>query len=486
MLGGGKPHWSQFLRGQRPRGLIVRRHAHGRVPRAQRAGDQIVPLGACVLAVGAGVVGSRHVERHRTVAPAGFGAEVDGLPRGEGAGYRQNSRTRRLERELKSVIDEEASQAWGGNGLRASCCVIHLPTGELAGCKDEEEMALASVFKVPILLEVVHRLQSAWPLGPKLIPEWGDFGGRVMTPSKELEVTEELKCIGSGELIKRPNGSMVTLDEACRLMMTISDNTATDMVFDAIGGPDVLYSRVREGAMGMSGTKMELTNKEAFLLCLNILPEFKEADARGGVTALWQGLDFQERRRMAARAIQVAREKKIGAAKFQEIEKVSEQLMDEGGESAFDNDALVASVIDNRGCARDMAQGLARLCTGRLVRPSWIQWTLDMFANERLAVKRIPGLLPEGTRVWHKTGTISGVNNDAGVIDLGPIVAMPAVCPGLSSTLEEDERASACVGGKLVVVVFTEGLGMHDMPLASRLIARCSRVAYDAYSSQSM
>jgi len=446
----------------------------------------MVPLSACVLAAGAGVVGSRHVAEHRTEAPEGFGASVDGLPRGEGAEYRRNSRTRRLEYVLRNIIDEEASRAWGGNGLRASCCVIHLPSGEMAGCREEEEMALASVFKVPILLEVVHQLQSAWPLGPNLIPKWGDFGGRVMIPSREMEVTEELKCIGSGDLIKRPNGSIVTLDEACRLMMVLSDNTATDMVFDAVGGPDTLYSRVREGALAMSQTRMELTNKEAFLLCLNILPEFKEAAGAGEVTELWRGLSFPERRQMATRAVQMARAKKIGAAKFQEIEKESELLMDMGGENAFDNDALVASVIDNRGSARDMAQGLARFCAGRLVRPAWIQWTLDKFADEKLAVKRIPGLLPAGTRVWHKTGTISGVNNDGGVIDLGPIESMPATPPGASSSAEDDEQASTCVGGKLVVVVFTEGLGMHDMPLASRLIARCSKAAYDAYANQNV
>jgi beta-lactamase class A len=68
---------------------------------------------------------------------------------------------------------------------------------------------------------------------------------------------------------------------------------------------------------------------------------------------------------------------------------------------------------------------------------------------------RIPALLPEGTRVVHKTGTISGSTNDTGIVFL----------PG---------------GGRVILTIFTKDA---KAPAADRerMIAEIARFAYDYF-----
>lgn len=51
----------------------------------------------------------------------------------------------------------------------------------------------------------------------------------------ELTITPEVKSLPSGELQDRPDGSVVSVREAAGLMISISDNTATDLLMEALG-----------------------------------------------------------------------------------------------------------------------------------------------------------------------------------------------------------------------------------------------------------
>jgi hypothetical protein len=50
-----------------------------------------------------------------------------------------------------------------------------------------------------------------------------------------LTITDELRSLPSGELQDRPAGDEVSVEDAAMLMISISDNTATDLLIDAIG-----------------------------------------------------------------------------------------------------------------------------------------------------------------------------------------------------------------------------------------------------------
>lgn len=161
---------------------------------------------------------------------------------------RSTDRTLSLENQISSIIKSELKESCVSSkyGVRVGICAIHLPSGEVVRVNDQAELSLASVFKVPILIEAALQLQSAWPLGPASFKSSKD-DDRIdrLAPSTQLRVDETCKCIGAGELIKAPEGTLVRLDRCCALMMQISDNTATDMVLRAIGGPEHLYSRCR-------------------------------------------------------------------------------------------------------------------------------------------------------------------------------------------------------------------------------------------------
>ncbi|MEO3888524.1 serine hydrolase [Nonomuraea sp. B5E05] len=77
---------------------------------------------------------------------------------------------------------------------------------------------LGSIFKLYVLGTVAQRIKA------------GAFGWDT-----KLTITPELKSLPSGELQDRPDGSKVTVMEAAKLMISISDNTATDLLMHKVG-----------------------------------------------------------------------------------------------------------------------------------------------------------------------------------------------------------------------------------------------------------
>ena len=61
---------------------------------------------------------------------------------------------------------------------------------------------------------------------------------------------------------------------------------------------------------------------------------------------------------------------------------------------------------------------LRQLDSGHLLRPWSTQYLLDLMGQCRTGKNRIRGLLPAGTPVQHKTGTLSGLTTDVGFITM--------------------------------------------------------------------
>ncbi len=77
---------------------------------------------------------------------------------------------------------------------------------------------LASLVKLYVLYAVADAIDA------------GDLTWRT-----RLTLRREDKALGSGSLIGRPDGSTVTTHEAARLMIHVSDNTATDLLVRVLG-----------------------------------------------------------------------------------------------------------------------------------------------------------------------------------------------------------------------------------------------------------
>ncbi|WP_161784059.1 Cpe/LpqF family protein [Cellulomonas carbonis] len=89
-----------------------------------------------------------------------------------------------------------------------------MPAGSAAG----ESLPIGSIVKLYVLGAVVDAVEA----------------GRL-TWDRELTLTDELRSLPSGRLQDEPAGTVLTVEEAARDMIAISDNTATDLLVDALG-----------------------------------------------------------------------------------------------------------------------------------------------------------------------------------------------------------------------------------------------------------
>ncbi|MFD1544914.1 serine hydrolase [Nonomuraea guangzhouensis] len=107
---------------------------------------------------------------------------------------------------------------------------------------------LGSMFKLYVLGAVAERIAS------------GAFGWDT-----RLTITPELKSVGSGELQNRPDNSKVSVLEAAKLMISISDNTAADLLIRKAGRRNVERTAWAWGARDKRDTPF-LTTREMFVL----------------------------------------------------------------------------------------------------------------------------------------------------------------------------------------------------------------------------
>ncbi|MGV9599234.1 serine hydrolase [Streptosporangium sandarakinum] len=107
---------------------------------------------------------------------------------------------------------------------------------------------LGSIFKLYVLGAVADRIHT------------GKLGWE-----KKLTVTPEVKIPAADGLGARPDGSTVTVREAAKLMISISDNTATDLLIKTVGRKAV-EKKVRQWSGHAERNLPLLTVRESFLL----------------------------------------------------------------------------------------------------------------------------------------------------------------------------------------------------------------------------
>ncbi|MDH5588767.1 MAG: class A beta-lactamase-related serine hydrolase [Gemmatimonadota bacterium] len=108
--------------------------------------------------------------------------------------------------------------AWGHEGV-AGIHVIDLTTGEHFGAWDDMIFPQASAIKVPILLELFRRAEE----DPSIL-------------TRRVELTDEVRTGGSGVLqLLTDGGSALSLEDYAVYMVVYSDNTATNVLIDALG-----------------------------------------------------------------------------------------------------------------------------------------------------------------------------------------------------------------------------------------------------------
>lgn len=112
----------------------------------------------------------------------------------------------------------------------------NLDTGQTYSFNGDERVRTASTIKIAVMIEAFARVAEGKA-------KWAD----------ELILTKAARYGGSGILPELGDGLKLTLQDCVRLMMTLSDNTATNMVLDYLSTDAV---NARMNSLGFKSTRI--------------------------------------------------------------------------------------------------------------------------------------------------------------------------------------------------------------------------------------
>lgn len=121
--------------------------------------------------------------------------------------------------------------------LHAGIFALDTKSGKFIDIDAARAFPAASTIKLPVLVKVLDEIDRG-NIDPKTI----------------LEIRPELIGGGSGTFQWRPAGSKVTLQETLENMIIISDNTATNLLIDLLGGADICNKTFAE--WGLDNTRI--------------------------------------------------------------------------------------------------------------------------------------------------------------------------------------------------------------------------------------
>ncbi len=288
---------------------------------------------------------------------------------------------------LQSELERIAASVGGSVGIG----VRHLESGREFYVNRGERFPMASVFKIPVAIQLLARVQE----------------GRA-----DLDKMVELRAgdlrPGSGRLVKDfVEPKRITIRELLERMLIDSDATATDYLLREIGGVPAVRERMQK--LGLEGISVDRTTGHLQAAALG----FVDLSADVGPTAA--EMDRMMQRLPRSRRME-------GIATF----------MKDGKDSASP-EALVTM--------------LAKIWNGETLGQRYTKILLDVMHRCRTGKGRLPAGLPAGTKIAHKTGTFQRlITNDAGIITLpgksGHVVVTVQIKES-GQSLEADERAIA-------------------------------------------
>jgi beta-lactamase class A len=259
-------------------------------------------------------------------------------------------------------LEEAIRRAAAASGGAVGVAVVHVETGRRVSLRGGEAFPLASVFKLPLAIELLAQVQA----------------GRVrLEDSVDVRVTD-LRPGYSPIAEHHPNGYRATVGDLLAAMVTESDNTAADVLLRMVGGPAAVTARMR--ALGLRSIRVDRSEGEI------------GRDFVGLPSGAWSGTlaDF---RRDAAAVLASRRAEARG------------HFLRDPRDTATPSDMARLLVLLQRGEALDAA-GTAHL--------------LNLMARTVTGPKRLRAGLPADAALAHKTGTC-GANaciNDAGLVTL--------------------------------------------------------------------
>lgn len=278
---------------------------------------------------------------------------------------------------------------------------VHIESGRSVSLRGTESFPMASAFKLPVAVRILSMVDD----------------GRL-TLDHMVPLTATDLHPGSGKLTDlffHP-GVSLSIENLLELAIVISDNTAADILLREAGGPSAVTAKMR--ALG--------------------LPEIRVDRSTALLISDWQGV-------------------KNLPPESQWTKEQWDKLFDAVPQSEHMR-ARRTEQTDLRDTAtpEDMTKLLLKVWNREALSPASSRVLLDMMERCETGKSRIKGLLPQGTDVAHKTGSLGGVANDIGFITL----------PGDA--------------GHVAISVFTKASNRPE-DASEKAIAEIARTVYDYF-----
>ncbi len=142
----------------------------------------------------------------------------------------QNERLTGLENSLKNLAAQYPS-------VEPSIYVWDYDTENYAGINSDKLYSAASIIKIPVLIQLFRSIEMG-----------------QLTIYDTMKLTNYYRAEGSGSLQFKAENSVWTMDDLARLMITESDNSATNMIMSKLGSMYDVNSSIRQ--WGLSHTRV--------------------------------------------------------------------------------------------------------------------------------------------------------------------------------------------------------------------------------------
>lgn len=296
---------------------------------------------------------------------------------------------------LAKRLEHLSASLAGKTGVAAAL----VGSGPMVLLNGDDMFPMASTYKVAIAVAVLH-----------------DVDEGKLSLDQMLSLQPEDMIAGSGDIAKNfvHAGVQLSLANLIEAMITESDNSATDKCMELVSGPKAVTARLRE--LGIEGQRIDHDTAD-------LLSEFYDLPQRA--TLSYANQILSEDPGLVARI---------------PLKNL-----------AFEED------LRNQSTPRAMLDLLLQIHNGTALSTASTEFLIGVLSRTRTAKTRLPGLLPHGTKVAHKSGTIGGIANDVGYITL------------------PDART-------LAVAVFTKSSDTSSAD-RDRAVAEVARSLYEAYAN---
>jgi beta-lactamase class A len=157
-------------------------------------------------------------------------------------------------------------------GAEIGFSATHLPSGKSIEINPDHLFCTASVFKVPVMVEVYRQMEE----------------GRCSLADR-LPMPDAMRCMGSGVLQKLETGLAPTIRDLVMLMIIISDNTATEMLLDLVGAAKVTATM---RALGLRNIHVTLNLPQMFAHAYHLPADPQPGYAEMLAASRRRGMDY--------------------------------------------------------------------------------------------------------------------------------------------------------------------------------------------------